>query len=239
MGCPAPKITGSGAGSALLKDPLRAGAIARAVRAAVPPKIPVTAKLRIGWDADTMTGAETALRCADAGISLLTVHGRTRAEQYEPGIHADEIAKIRAAVPKEIPVVANGDITDAEGALALRSATGCDGVAVGRGAMGDPWLFARIAAAMRGEPVPAPPTLAERFRVLRRHIYEMCEEKGEFVAMQQARSHAGWYMRGLRGAAALRRECCALRYFSDLDELIERARRLQKAESGAAKTEKG
>ncbi len=239
MGCPAPKITGSGAGSALLKDPLRAGAIARAVSAAVPPKIPVTAKLRIGWDADTMTGAETALRCADAGISLLTVHGRTRAEQYEPGIHADEIAKIRAAVPKEIPVVANGDITDAEGALALRSATGCDGVAVGRGAMGDPWLFARIAAAMRGEPVPAPPTLAERFRVLRRHIYEMCEEKGEFVAMQQARSHAGWYMRGLRGAAALRRECCALRYFSDLDELIERARRLQKAESGAAKTEKG
>lgn len=235
MGCPAPKITGSGAGSALLKDPPRAGAIARAVRDAVPREIPVTAKLRIGWDAGCMTGAETARRCAGAGLSLLTVHGRTRAEQYEPGIHAHEIAKIRAAVPKEIPVLANGDVTSAEGALALLDATGCDGVAVGRGAMGDPWLFARIAAAMNGGPVPAPPALAERFRVLRRHIYEMCEEKGEFIAMQQARSHAGWYMRGLRGAASLRRECCALRHFSDLDVLIERAWALQNTEkTGAA-----
>lgn len=227
MGCPAPKITGSGAGSALLKNPPLAGRVAKAVRDAVPGELPVTVKLRIGWDADTMTGVETALRCADAGAALLTVHGRTRAEQYEPGIHADEIAKIRAAVPKEIPVVANGDVTSAAGALALLAATGCDGVAVGRSAMGDPWLFARIAAAMRGEAPPAPPALAERFRVLRRHIYEMCEEKGEFIAMQQARSHAGWYMRGLRGAAALRRECCALRHFSDLDALIDRAWRMQ------------
>lgn len=227
MGCPAPKITGSGAGSALLKDPPLAGRIAKAVRDVVPGEIPVTVKLRIGWDAGRMTGVETAVRCADAGAALLTVHGRTRAEQYEPGIHADEIAKIRAAVPSETPVVANGDVISAESAQTLLAATGCDGVAVGRGAMGDPWLFARIAAALRGETPPAPPTLAERFRVLRRHIYEMCEEKGEYIAMQQARSHAGWYMRGLRGAAALRRECCALRCFSDLDALIEHAWRLQ------------
>lgn len=231
MGCPAPKITGAGAGSALLKNPPLAGRVARAVRDAVPQEIPVTVKLRIGWDADTMTGAETAVRCADAGAAFLTVHGRTRAEQYAPGIHVQELAKIRAAVPREIPVVANGDVTDAEGALALLAATGCDGVAVGRGAMGDPWLFARIAAAMRGEAPPAPPALGERFRVLRRHIYEMCEEKGEFVAMQQARSHAGWYLRGLRGAAALRRECCALQHFADLDDLIEHAWRLQRAET--------
>lgn len=228
MGCPAPKITGSGAGSALLKDPPLAGRIAKAVRDAVPGEIPVTVKLRIGWDAQRMTGAETAARCADAGAALLTVHGRTRAEQYEPGIHPEEIANIRAAVPGKIPVVANGDVTSAEGAQTLLAATGCDGVAVGRGAMGDPWLFARIAAALRGETPPAPPTLAERFRVLRRHIYEMCGEKGEYIAMQQARSHAGWYMRGLRGAAALRRECCALRHFSDLDVLMEHAWALQK-----------
>lgn len=230
MGCPAPKITGPGAGSALLKDPPLAGRIVGAVRAAVPEDIPVTVKLRIGWDAGTLTGAEVARRCAGAGAALLTVHGRTRAEQYEPGVHPQEIAKIKAAV--DIPVLANGDVTSAERALALLADTGCDGVAVGRGAMGDPWLFGRIAAALRGEPVPAPPALTERLRVLRRHIYEMCEEKGEFVAMQQARSHAGWYLRGLRGAAALRRACCGLRRFADLDPLLEQVWRLQR--TGAA-----
>ncbi len=225
MGCPAPKITGSGAGSALLKDPALAGAVARAVREAVPEAIPVTVKLRIGWDAATLTGVEVAQRCAGAGIAMLTVHGRTRAEQYEPGIHPGEIAKIKAAVP--IPVLANGDITSAEGAARLLAETGCDGVAVGRGAMGNPWLFREIAAVLAGQPVPEPPGLSERFAVLRRHIYSMCEEKGEWAAMQQARSHAGWYMRGLRGAARLRRECCALQTFEELEHLIERAWEMQ------------
>ena len=202
MGCPAPKIAGPGAGSALLKDPPLAGAIARAVRDAAPADVPVTVKLRIGWDADTMTGLEVARRCADAGAALLTVHGRTRAEMYNPGIHPEEIAKIKAAV--DIPVLANGDVTDAESALALLAATGCDGVAVGRGAMGNPWLFGQIAAAMECREVPPPPSLHERFRVLRRHIYDMCEDKGEYIAMQQARTHAAWYMHGLRGAGMLR-----------------------------------
>lgn len=225
MGCPAPKITGSGAGSALLKDPALAGSVAAAVRRAVPEEIPVTVKLRIGWDASTLTGPEVARRCADAGIAMLTVHGRTRAEQYEPGIHPEEIAKIKSAVP--IPVLANGDITSAQDAVRLLNQTGCDGVAVGRGAMGSPWLFREIAAALAGQPLPAPPTLSERFAVLRRHIYMMCEEKGEWAAMQQARSHAGWYMRGLRGAARLRRECCALQTFAELEALMERAWAMQ------------
>ncbi len=155
MGCPAPKIAGPGAGSALLKDPPLAGAIARAVRDAAPADVPVTVKLRIGWDADTMTGLEVARRCADAGAALLTVHGRTRAEMYNPGIHPEEIAKIKAAV--EIPVLAIGDVTDAESALALLAATGCDGVAVGRGAMGNPWLFGQIAAAMECRKSTPPP----------------------------------------------------------------------------------
>ena len=226
MGCPAPKIAGPGAGSALLKDPPLAGAIARAVRDAAPADVPVTVKLRIGWDADTMTGLEVARRCADAGAALLTVHGRTRAEMYNPGIHPEEIAKIKAAV--DIPVLANGDVTDAESALALLAATGCDGVAVGRGAMGNPWLFGQIAAAMECREVPPPPSLHERFRVLRRHIYDMCEDKGEYIAMQQARTHAAWYMHGLRGAATLRRECCGMLHFTDLDRVIEHAWELQR-----------
>ncbi len=225
MGCPAPKIVGPGAGSALLKDPPLAGAVAKAVRDAVPAEIPVTVKLRIGWDDETMTGGETAKRCEDAGIAMLTVHGRTRQEMYNPGIHTDEIAKIKAGV--SIPVLANGDVVTAEDAVKLIADTGCDGVAVGRGAMGNPWLFAQIAAALQGREIPAPPTLAERFRVLKEHIYSMCEEKGEFIAMQQARGHAAWYMHGLRGAAALRRECCGMRYFTDLDAVIEHAWQLQ------------
>jgi len=110
----------------------------------------------------------------------------------------------------------------------LLAATGCDGVAVGRGAMGNPWLFGQIAAAMECREVPPPPSLHERFRVLRRHIYDMCEDKGEYIAMQQARTHAAWYMHGLRGAATLRRECCGMLHFTDLDRVIEHAWELQR-----------
>ena len=123
---------------------------------------------------------------------------------------------------------ANGDVAAAGSALALRAATGCDGVAVGRGAMGNPWLFGQIAAAMECREVPPPPSLHERFRVLRRHIYDMCEDKGEYIAMQQARTHAAWYMHGLRGAATLRRECCGMLHFTDLDRVIEHAWELQR-----------
>ena len=224
FGCPAPKIVGSGAGSALLKNPPLAGEIAQAVVRSAG-QYPVTAKLRIGWDEHTLTGVEVAKRCEQAGIAMLTVHGRTRTEMYVPGIHTDEIAKIKAAV--SIPVLANGDVTSAQQALALLEATGCDGVAIGRGAMGNPWLFAQVAAALRGEEIPPPPTMAQRFATLRQHIYEMCEDKGEFVAMQQARTHASWYMHGLHGAAELRRECCGMTVFADLDAVIAHARQLQ------------
>ncbi|MFR4876761.1 MAG: tRNA dihydrouridine synthase [Ruthenibacterium lactatiformans] len=223
MGCPAPKIAGPGAGSALLKDPLAGPLPDRAGRGAGRCARYGEAAHRLGRRHDD--GPEVARRCA-AGAALLTVHGRTRAEMYNPGIHPEEIAKIKAAV--DIPVLANGDVTDAESALALLAATGCDGVAVGRGAMGNPWLFGQIAAAMECREVPPPPSLHERFRVLRRHIYDMCEDKGEYIAMQQARTHAAWYMHGLRGAATLRRECCGMLHFTDLDRVIEHAWELQR-----------
>lgn len=225
MGCPAPKITSSGAGSALMKTPVLAGEIAEAVVKHAG-DIPVTAKMRIGWDMDSLTGVEVAKRCEAAGIQMLTVHGRTRQEMYHPGIHPDEIAKIKQAV--QIPVLANGDVVDVESAQTLCKQTGCDGLAVGRGAMGNPWLFAQIKAALEGNPVPPAPSLQERFSVLRGHIRAMCEEKGERVAMQQARTHAAWYMHGLRGAATLRRECCGMQYFTDLEYVIEHAWELQR-----------
>ena len=135
------------------------------------------------------------------------------------------IAAIKQAV--SVPVLANGDVTTADEALTLLEATGCDGVMIGRGALGDPWLFAQVRAALLGEERPPEPTLNQRMTALRDQIYEMCEEKGEWAAMPQARSQAMHYMKGLRGAAALRRYCSMLEHFSDVDTLIEAVYRLQ------------
>ena len=121
-----------------------------------------------------------------------------------------------------MPVSGNGDIASAADALAMIKATGCDGVMVGRAALGDPWLFGEIKAALAGEPVPARPGLADRMAAMRRQIYEMCEEKGEWAAMPQARSQALYYMKGLKGAAGLRRACCELQHFPDVDRLIDK-----------------
>lgn len=225
MGCPAPKITSSGAGSHLLLDPPLCGAMVAAARKALGDDIPLTVKMRIGWDADHMTGVEVAKQCEANGADLLAVHGRTREQMYIPPIDTAAIAAIKQAV--SIPVLANGDVTTAEGALDLLAKTGCDGVMIGRGALGDPWLFDRVRAALLGEEPPAEPTLNQRMAALRRQIYEMCEEKGEWLAMPQARNQAMHYMKGLRGAASLRRYCSMLEHFTDVDKLIDAVYRLQ------------
>ena len=225
MGCPAPKITSSGAGSHLLLDPPLCGAMVAAARKALGDDTPLTVKMRIGWDADHLTGVEVAKQCDANGADLLAVHGRTREQMYIPPIDAGAIAAIKQAVT--IPVLANGDVTTAEGALELLEKTGCDGVMIGRGALGDPWLFDRVRAALLGEEMPAEPTLNQRMAALRRQIYEMCEEKGEWLAMPQARSQAMHYMKGLRGAASLRRYCSMLEHFTDVDKLIDAVYRLQ------------
>ena len=142
---------------------------------------------------------------------------------YQPGIDLSVIAAVKQAVA--IPVLGNGDIASAEDALAMVQATGCDGLMVGRAALGDPWLFGRIAAALKGEEIPPMPTLTQRMEAMRTQVYEMCEEKGEWAAIPQARSQALHYMHGLRGAAGLRRACCELAHFEDIDRLIEQVYR--------------
>ena len=225
MGCPAPKITNSGAGSKLLLDPPLCGQMVAAARRALGEDTPLTVKMRIGWDADHLTGIEVAKQSEANGADLIAVHGRTREQMYVPPIDAKAIAAIKQAV--SIPVLANGDITTAEGALALLKETDCDGVMIGRVALGDPWLFDRVRAALLGEDAPAEPTLNQRMNALRAQIYEMCEEKGEWLAMPQARSQAMHYMKGLRGAAALRRYCSMLEHFTDVDRLIDAVYKLQ------------
>ena len=225
MGCPAPKITNSGAGSKLLLDPPLCGQMVAAARRALGDEKPLTVKMRIGWDEAHRTGVEVAKQCEANGADLLAVHGRTREQMYVPPINAEAIAEIKAAVA--IPVLANGDVTTAEGALELLQRTGCDGVMIGRGALGEPWLFDRVRAALLGQPAPAEPTLNQRMNTLRAQIYEMCEDKGEWLAMPQARSQAMHYMKGLRGAAALRRYCSMLEHFTDVDTLIDAVYKLQ------------
>ena len=215
MGCPAPKITATGAGSALMRDPALCGKIVAAVTAAT--ALPVTVKMRKGWDDSLVTCVEVARAAEAAGAAAVAVHARTRAQMYAPPIDPDCIAAVKRAVG--IPVIGNGDILTAADALALQRETGCDAVMVGRGALGNPWLFDEILAALAGKALPPRPALRERLRTMCAQIYAMCEEKGEEAAMRQARTQAPYYMKGLRGAAELRHTACALTVYRDAEEL--------------------
>ncbi len=199
MGCPVRKVTGNGEGSALMKDPALVGEIVRAVVAAV--RLPVTVKLRAGWDRDSINAPEIAKICEAAGASMLCVHARTREQLYEPGVDRSVIAAVKAAV--SVPVMGNGDIYSAADALSMMEETGCDGVMIARGAMGHPWLFAEIAAALDGRDYVLPPT-AERFEVALAQIREMIAEKGARVGVAEAKKHLAWYCHGIDGAAAAR-----------------------------------
>ncbi len=199
MGCPVRKVTGNGEGSALLKDPRLVGEIVRAVVAAV--SLPVTVKIRAGWDRDSINAPEIAKICEAAGASLLCVHARTREQLYEPGVDRSVITAVKAAV--SIPVLGNGDIYTAADALSMMAETGCDGVMIARGAMGNPWIFAEIAAALDGRDFVLPPA-AERFEVALAQVREMIAEKGERVGVAEAKKHLAWYCHGMDGAAAAR-----------------------------------
>ncbi len=226
MGCPAPKVTGNGGGSALLKDPALAGRIIRAVARAVP--VPVTVKLRTGWDKDHINAVEMAKIAEESGAAAITLHGRTRAQQYAPPADWDLIAAVKKAVC--VPVIGNGDVDSPQAAERMFRKTGCDLVMIGRAALGRPWLFTQVETYLRtGELLPAPSPV-ERMGVLKKHIRLLCRLKGDFLGMLQARKHAAWYLKGLRGAASLRGEAGTLRTFDDLERLIEHVLAAQETE---------
>lgn len=199
MGCPVKKVTGNGEGSALLKNPPLIGEIVTAVVKAV--KIPVTVKIRAGWDSDSINAPEVARIIEAAGASMITVHARTREQMYEPGVERSVIADVKRAV--SIPVLGNGDIYTAADALSMMAETGCDGVMIARGAMGNPWVFSEICAAQEGRGY-TPPPLAEKFETALAQVREMIEEKGERVGVAEAKKHLAWYCHGMEGAAAAR-----------------------------------
>lgn len=215
MGCPAPKIAGNGGGSALLKNPVLAEKIIRAVVNAV--GIPVTVKIRTGWDFESINAIEMAQRAENAGAAAITVHGRTKAQMYAPPVDIETIAEVKRSV--SIPVIANGDVTDGLSAAKMIEETNCDYILVGRGALGRPWVFSRINAYLHHEVILPEPPVSEQMRVMVKHIRRICEYKGEKVGIREARKHAAWYIKGIRGAAGYRREVGALSSIEELERL--------------------
>lgn len=224
MGCPAPKISSNGSGSALMKNPRLCGEIVKAVTAVT--DIPVTVKIRKGWDDDSVNAVEVAKICESAGAAAITVHGRTRQQYYKPPVDYDIIRAVRESV--SVPVIANGDIDSAERAKEVMDITGCDLVMIGMATLGNPWIFSQINAYLENPNVKIhTPDLEERLGVMIEHIGKMVEYKGEHMAMLQARKLVVGYFKGMKGAAALRNEAGKIKTLDDLYELRQKALSLQ------------
>lgn len=224
MGCPAPKISSNGSGSALMKNPRLCGEIVKAVTAVT--DIPVTVKIRKGWDDDSVNAVEVAKICESAGAAAITVHGRTRQQYYKPPVDYDIIKAVRESV--SVPVIANGDIDSAERAKEVMDITGCDLVMIGRATLGNPWIFSQINAYLENPNVKIhTPDIEERLGVMIEHIGKMVEYKGEHMAMLQARKLVVGYFKGMKGAAALRNEAGKIKTLDDLYELRQKALSLQ------------
>ena len=224
MGCPAPKISSNGSGSALMKNPRLCGEIVKAVTAVT--DIPVTVKIRKGWDDDSVNAVEVAKICESAGVAAITVHGRTRQQYYKPPVDYDIIRAVRESV--SVPVIANGDIDSAERAKEVMDITGCDLVMIGRATLGNPWIFSQINAYLENPNVKIhTPDLEERLGVMIEHIGKMVEYKGEHMAMLQARKLVVGYFKAMKGAAALRNEAGKIKTLDDLYELRQKALSLQ------------
>lgn len=200
MGCPVPKIVKNGEGSALMKNPDLVYDIVSAV--VKNSSKPVTAKIRAGWDDNSLNAVEVAHAISAAGAAAVAVHGRTREQFYSGNANWSVIAKVKRAV--DIPVIGNGDVVDAESALRMMDETGCDFVMVGRGALGNPWIFRELEAAWKGEPAPEKPTTEDKKQMMLRHFRDLMELKGEYAAVREMRKHVGWYLKGVHGAAAFR-----------------------------------
>ncbi len=215
MGCPAPKIAMNGGGASLMKNPKLAGEIVKAVSEAV--SVPVTVKIRKGWDDESVTAVELAQIAEQNGASAITVHGRTRMQMYSGKVDYDIIAKVKKAV--SIPVIGNGDITDEQSATIMLEKTNCDAIMIGRGALGNPWIFRKINAYLGECRVLPEVGINEKMVVMLKHIQKIIEYKGEYTAMREARHHAAYYTKGIRGGAALRKEISTFEHFEQLEEL--------------------
>ncbi|UWG97750.1 tRNA dihydrouridine synthase DusB [Dehalobacter sp. DCM] len=216
MGCPTPKIVKNGEGAALLRDITLAEKIASTVVKSVP--IPVTVKIRLGWDDSCINAPELALRLEQAGIAMLTVHARTREQYYSGNADWQWIARTKAGI--KIPVIGNGDINSPEDAMEMIKTTECDGVMIGRGALGNPWLIGRTQTFLdNGILLPEPDNI-ERLRMLFIHFEQLIDLKGERTGLQEIRKHAAWYIKGVRKAADYRNQIMTVKTYADMKALF-------------------
>jgi len=204
MGCPVHKVVSSGDGSALMKKPQLAYDVLKSVVGAVGNKVPVTVKIRCGFDAAHINAPEIACLAEKAGVSAIFVHGRTREQMYAPPCDLDTIKNVKQSVG--VPVIGNGDIYCPEDAAKMLEYTGCDGIMVGRGALGNPYLFAMIKAYLENGTILSPQTPEDKYADIEQHMQLLIADKGEKTAAAECRKHLAWYIKGVRGAAALRDE---------------------------------
>ena len=224
MGCPAPKIAGNRCGSALMRDPDLCYRLVQAVKNAT--DLPVTVKIRKGYAKDEVNAVEVAQACEAGGAAAIAVHGRTRDQMYAPPVDWNIIREVKQAV--NVPVIGNGDVVDPRSAAAMLEQTGCDGILIGRAALGNPWIFADVNAWLTAERMTYTPPLSVRLLTLMKQTERAIALKGEKVAMLEARKHAGWYLHGVVGAAAYRRTANTMTTFADLVALC----RLVESERG-------
>lgn len=217
MGCPVPKVAGNGCGSALMKNPKLAGEIVKAVVNSV--DIPVTVKFRKGWDDNNVNAVEFAKIMEQNGASAVVVHGRTREQMYRLPIDIDIIKQVKQNV--SIPVIGNGGIVDVKTAVEMYDKTGCDLIMIGQGTYGKPWIFNQIKTYLETGEILSEPNLKQRFEIMLEHIKLICEFKGEYVGMKEARKHTAWYLKGLHSAARFRKACEELNKFEDVENLVK------------------
>ena len=221
MGCPVGKIVKSGDGSALMRDPEKAGRIIEACVAAV--DVPVTVKFRKGWDGGNVNAVEFAKVCQSAGAAAIAVHGRTRVQMYAGVADWDIIRDVKKAV--DIPVIANGDVFSGEDAMRILKRTGADMCMVGRGCFGDPWIFERINAALDGLPEPELPPLPQRMDTALRQFELACEWKDPHIACLEARKQLCWYLRGVAWSGPIKREIVKVNTLEDIRDIVKRIKR--------------
>ena len=218
MGCPVPKVVSNGSGSALMKDMARAERIVR--ETVKNSQCPVTVKIRSGWDESSINAVEFAKAMEQAGAAAIAVHGRTRRQMYSGKANLDVIAQVKRAV--SVPVIGNGDVDSAFRCEEMYQKTGCDLVMIGRASNGKPWIFEEVSHYLKtGELLP-PKTLKQRMEIMLRHARMTVEELGEYQGMREMRHNVIWYVKGIKGAAALRRECSELVELKQLEDMAQR-----------------
>ena len=216
MGCPVRKITSNGEGSALMQNPRLAGEIVRAVSDAV--NIPVTVKIRAGWDDTSKNAVELSKILESNGAASICVHARTKEQLYRPGIDMNIITEVKKAV--SVPVIGNGDIYSAKDAITMLNTTECDGIMIGRGAMGNPWIFKEIICALENKEY-IPPTNEEKISLALSQLEQMIKVKGERVGMAEGKKHISWYICGMNGAASARNKVMTSSSFNEIKSVLE------------------